>query len=255
MSDSITDLKVDIINEAFRMLRISGLTIRPSPEDLQSAILRLETMAAELERNRNIRLNYNFEKVPDPNSNSNIDLSNFHAMASNLAVRLVADYNKEIPPQLQAQANQALSTLSAWSAQLQAQETQYPTRQPRGSGNTQRYDRWARFYSGVDQSPQKTATNVIVLGDIDEYNESWQEYVRDVEDISTFTITADSGLRILSSSLDGQIVTYEVEAEGVNEVSNPQIANVKIQVETTEGRKNTRVIPFEIQNLENIGES
>ena len=60
--------KADRINSAYSKLRISGLTVDPSPEDLSLALMTFENMMSELEMGRNICMDYNFEVDPDPNS-------------------------------------------------------------------------------------------------------------------------------------------------------------------------------------------
>ena len=62
-----TGLKGDIINEAYALIRISGITSQPTPEELEKALDRLESMAEEF-FGRNINVNYAFEDEPDPNT-------------------------------------------------------------------------------------------------------------------------------------------------------------------------------------------
>ena len=69
-------LKVNIISDAYSKLRISGLTVLPTPEDLELALSRLESMMAELDV-RGISIGYNFEDNPDPNSLTNIPRYSF----------------------------------------------------------------------------------------------------------------------------------------------------------------------------------
>jgi hypothetical protein len=72
--------KVDLISGAYSKLRISGLTVQPTPEDLELALTRLENTMAEIEGARNICLGYNFEDQPDPNSVSNIPIGRITAL-------------------------------------------------------------------------------------------------------------------------------------------------------------------------------
>ena len=73
----VTD-KVDIILGAYSQLRISGITRSPTPEDLETALCRLENMAAEWDT-VGTSVGYNFEDEPDPNSNSGIKRGYRHA--------------------------------------------------------------------------------------------------------------------------------------------------------------------------------
>ena len=73
-----TVLKSDIINKAYDDLRISGLTTNATPDEIQTALIELESMAGEF-RVRNMDANYNFEDIPDPSANSNIPRSFLNA--------------------------------------------------------------------------------------------------------------------------------------------------------------------------------
>ncbi len=137
--------KIDIINGAFSQMRISGLTVDPGPEDVAVALDRLEDMASEW-LSRNVNVGYYFEDDPDPDSIFGVDRAYKQAFETNLAVNLIPDFNKDVPQVLFARATASYSTMSSSIAQVC--ETQYPSRMPRGSGNTFRYNRWRRFYPG-----------------------------------------------------------------------------------------------------------
>ena len=51
--------KADLINGAYSLMRISGITVDPSADDLALALERLEDMAEEF-AGRNIITDYNF---------------------------------------------------------------------------------------------------------------------------------------------------------------------------------------------------
>lgn len=56
--------KIQLINAAFRELRVSGLTAGPSPEDVEIGLEALE----DLMRSQRLPIPYIFEDVPDPNT-------------------------------------------------------------------------------------------------------------------------------------------------------------------------------------------
>ncbi|KZX80625.1 hypothetical protein A3717_39370, partial [Alcanivorax sp. HI0013] len=149
--------KVDIILGAYSQLRISGITRSPTPEDLETALCRLENMAAEWDT-VGTSAGYNFEDEPDPNSNSGIIRGYRNAFETNLAVRLIPDFNKTVPASLMMQASQSLSNLFARAAMQRVRGVQYPDRQPTGSGNNIRVGRWARFYSKPIEAPRASTT-------------------------------------------------------------------------------------------------
>ena len=120
--------KVDIINGAYTQMRISGLTVDPTPEDVEVALDRLEDMCAELEDSRNICIGYNFEEQPDPNSLTDTKRKYSHMLKTNLAMRLLHDFGKVPPPTLANQASQSLSTASSAVAAENARGVQYTRR-------------------------------------------------------------------------------------------------------------------------------
>lgn len=134
--------KIDIINGAYSQLRVSGLTVQATPEDVQLALDRLEDMASEW-RSRNVDVGYYFEDEPDPDSIFGADRAYKQAFETNLAISLIPDFNKTVPQALAAKASATYSAMS--SAVAQVCEVPYPSRMPRGSGN---FNRWNRFYSG-----------------------------------------------------------------------------------------------------------
>lgn len=232
--------KIDIIRDAYSQLRISGLTVQPTPEDLNVALYRLENMAAELDLN----IDYNFEDNPDVNSPHNVQRRFWHGLATNLAVRLV-DFGKTIPIELQRQANQAYSNML--SASYMPQQIQAPSRHPRGSGNTIRYNYGYRYYRPVERAPNTPQTNRMVVGDVDDFVESFASYLDQGETISSYTIEADDGLKILSDSLSSPNVNYRIEAENTTTDNSAKLI-VQIVATTSNSRVETRDTFFTVDS-------
>lgn len=238
--------KIDAIVDAYSQLRISGLTVEPTPEALETALDRLESMAAEWFE-RNICCGYQFEDEPDPNTPTGVRRGFKQAFATNLAVRLVPDFNKQVPATLFAQATQSLSNLSAVSAADRIKQVQYPSRMSRGSGNTLRYNRWARFYRLSGAAAANCKVNRMYIGDIGTFVEHFDAYLTDGETIASFSIVADTGVSITGSSNTDQDVNYTVEATGGSDGSAVgESRQVTIVITTSSGRVTTRVIQFEL---------
>lgn len=238
-------LKVDFINGAYKRSRISGITKSPTPEELETGLDMLENMAEEF-RGRNICTGYNFEDTPDLNSVHNVERKYWFAYETNLAVRLWADFygDKPVPPTLLRNQQTSFSFLSSDTAQIRP--TQYPARQPRGSGNSLRYNRWQRFYTPIAEAPTSCATNKMVVGDIDDFVEHFDAYLNDAETISSFTIEADTGLTIVSSSNATPDINYRISAVGTSGEELNTVFQVKIVVTTSDTRVETRLINFEL---------
>ncbi len=237
-------LKVDLISEAYSQLRISGLTVEPTPEDLEVALNRLEDIAHEYD-SRNIKVGYNFEVDPDPNSDSNIPRAFKQAFATNLAVRLIPDFNKAVPEMLGRMAMQSLSNMSARVASNNARQTEYPRRFPRGSGSTLRYNRWQRFYRDPPRAPQ--GSPLLNVGEINDFKEDFSDYLINQEEIQSFTISADDAVVIVSSSNDSPVISYRLEGEARAENRAQSLYNVTIVITTDTGRVSERVIAYNVQ--------
>ena len=209
-------LKIDIINDSYSQLRISGITVDPTPENIQLALNRLEGMAAEYE-DRGMCGGYNFTDEPDPNDESGIPLK-FR--------------------QLLSQASQASSNLSARTFQLRP--TQHPRTMPLGSGNTRRTLQWRRYYPEIAQPPIECATVQMRVGDINDFTESWAEYLNANETLDSYTVEVTTGITMQTQSLAAPIISYRIKAdtEGFNAV--------EFTVLTSDGRVDVRTVNFEI---------
>lgn len=246
----MSQLKVDSINAAYNKLRISGQTVDPTPEDLELALGELENMMVELS-SRGIEVGYNFEEQPDPNSDLNVPKKFWNMIATNLATRLIPNFNKEVSPVLYAQASQSMSLASGLCAADRLQQVAYPSRQPVGSGN-RIYARWQRFYTHLNQPPpNKPSTLFIMQGETNDFEESFAAYLRTDEHIETFEVTCDTGLTVISSArLDG-VIAYRLNAP--IEVSTTLWQQVKVKVTTTEGRIEIRILNFQVNPNIRVG--
>jgi len=236
--------KGDIINRAFSALRISGITADPSPDDLELALTKLENMAAEF-AGRNILTNYTFEDEPDPNAPHNMDRKFWHSYDVNLAVRLMPDYGKGQKPDvaLIRQASAGISFLSSATALIKA--VQYPNRMPIGSGSSIG-QRWGAFFTKQNEAPISYLTKTMYIGDITDFVEHFSSYLLDGEDISVYTIEANTGVTITADALDSPDINYTIQADGNSDGSGISLLNVKIVATTSDGRIETRIINFKI---------
>ncbi|MAF43433.1 MAG: hypothetical protein CMI54_04590 [Parcubacteria group bacterium] len=239
-------LKIDLINEAYQEIRISGLTTQPLPSELEYALTKLESMASEWEDVRNICVNYNFENEPDPNSEAGIKLGYRQAFATNLASRLIASFGKTPSPALITQASQSFAGLSTATAVVR--ETQYPERQPVGSGNSLRYNRWRRFYRQNPRAPIDCDTQQITQGEINDYQLNLVDYLEDGETVESYTYEASPKISVISESLSGLIWSYRAEAAETAE----QLERIQLTVVTDIGREQTFTINFNVAPLPNI---
>jgi hypothetical protein len=230
-------LKIDIINNAYKRARISGLTVQPTGEDVQLALDRLESMVAEWD-SINIDIGYKFETTPDPNTPHNVPRKYWNALETNLTLRILADFNKQVHPTLMAEQRTSYSSMIASTAQVN--RAAYPSRQPVGSGN--RLAGRSRRYYGEDSTlPVSSAIEKLQVGEINDYTYSFADYLLQSETISTYSVVAGDGLTLLSEVLVSSVISYQLEA-----VSSQISTTLEIEIETTGGRKEKRTIYFEV---------
>lgn len=239
-------LKIDIINEAYKEIRISGLTRQPSPKELEYALIKLDSMASEWQDVRNICVNYNIENDPDPNSEAGIKEGYRQTFATNLAMRVISAFGKVASPYLMGQASQSFSGLSTATAIVR--ETQYPERQPIGSGNSMRYSRWHRFYQKNPLAPIDCETQQITQGEISNYQLNLIDYLDDGETVDSYSFETSSKISVTEDDFSGLIWSYQAQA-----ASNAgRLQRILFTVVTDLGRKQTFTINFNVTELPNI---
>ena len=183
-------LKSEHIEDAYSQLRISGITVIPSPELQAKALNRLENMMAKF-YGRNMCLGYNFEQTPDLSTESGVERKHWNMIATNLAVHLIPDFNKQVPPALNALASADYSTSSSIVAADNVRQVQPPDRMPRGSGNSYKFNHQNRYNYPDEIAPNMCESNVLSKDDIEDYTESFVAYL-DSETISSYTIATRS---------------------------------------------------------------
>ena len=233
--------KIKTVNDAYSQLRISGLTSNPTPEDVEVALMRLENMMAELP----FSIGYNFEDEPEPNSLTNVARTYWQMMATNLAVRLIPDFNKVAPQALLMQASQSLSAAISKVAAENIRHVPYPNRQPLGSGNDLRQSYSYRYFPPAGIAPNEPGTIRVRAGDINDHMYGFSAFLNAGEVIASFVVTPDSGLTLVSSSNTDISVLYRLKVEG-SDVSIGSLRRVKVAITTSDGRVSNEYVDFEV---------
>lgn len=142
--------KSDLVRSALKRLAVTGFDYEIDPEELKSGVITLEQMMAAWDA-RGIKAGYQFADNPetaDINADAGVPDIAFMAITCSLAMELADTYGKVISQNL---AMSAASGMNSLLAAIQHQpQMQYPSRMPRGSGNTLRNWRWRRFYRETD---------------------------------------------------------------------------------------------------------
>lgn len=233
-----TKTKGYFTNQAFKRLMISGITTNPTPAETETALNILEDMMSEL-NSRNICTSFVFEEFPDPNTESGINPAYNNAAYTNLAIRVAGDYGRPVPPMLERQANQSMSNWSARTAKVN--QINPPSRQPRGSGNTFRWQNWYRYFRIEDNAPISCSTIDIKVDEINGFVIDFGLYLKDTEVISSYTTEVSNGLELLADSNTDTTINLE-QVKGIQFGFN----TIKLTITTDQGRVNPHVVNFNV---------
>jgi hypothetical protein len=237
-----TNRKLDVINDAYAELRISGLTVAPTAPDMVLALTRLETMMAEWFGNRNINVGYNFEASPTFAAYTNVALNYYNTMVTNLAVRLLAAFGMDIPQALAMNASQSISGTLGQTALQNARMVQPSRRMPVGNGNSFRGYFWNRFSIPVETPPPVSETNNIIQGEIQDKYEDFSSWLG-ANTIASYAIQSTPLLETSDDEISGSRINYRVAAPVANSGGGPwQI--VLITVTDSVGRINIRPVDY-----------
>ena len=192
--------KVEHINSAYSKIRISGITINPTPEDTETALWRLEDLMWEL-YGRTLDFNYNFEDVPLSTSESGVDRIHHNMIASNLAMLLLPDFGKDATPELAGQARSSFSASSAVIARKRLQGVNYPNRMPIGTGNRNFGFRSRKYFPAVHPAVTDASNYVLKCGEIEDFEESFFDWLGD-ETIASYAISVEAGVTLVDGIVD-----------------------------------------------------
>ena len=237
--------KLDIVNSTLSKIAISGITAPAMGEDYRRVLNRLEGMMYEFSETLNICTDYNFTPAPCGSDKHGMRFGLVEPISNILALRVLQDYGLEPGSALIASANAGVSALSAETAI--PRETQYPRRQPRGAGNTLRYNRWQRFYRKPDRVPVICSTFAITTNEINDYTESFNDYLRSGEDIESYRLRLTGGIELISVSESDGVINYRIR--GLNPSIDSGVEQIQIRIVTTDGRLEERLINAEVLPL------
>jgi len=116
--------KRDIIEQAFDEIGLAGYVFDLQPQQLDSALRRLDNMMATW-NGKGIRIGYALPSSPgssDLDQESGVTDMAIEAMALNLAIRLGPGYGRAIAPETKAAATMAYKQLLMTSAQIVEQQ-------------------------------------------------------------------------------------------------------------------------------------
>lgn len=129
--------KRQLIEDAFGELALAGYDFDLSPEEMQAALRRMDTMLATWS-STGINIGYRFGLTPtdsDLDQDAGVALTTVEAIYLNLAARIAGSKGKTMPRTTLFNAKAAYDALVSVVANAEAQEQQLDGTVPRGAGN------------------------------------------------------------------------------------------------------------------------
>lgn len=127
--------KRQFVTQAFEEIGLASYVFDLTPEQLDSALRRLDSMIAAWNA-LGIRLGYPLPSIPDDSDldeQTNVPDSSVEAIYTNLAIKLAPSYGKQVMPDTKATAKESYNTLLSIAAMPMQQ--QMPSTMPAGAGN------------------------------------------------------------------------------------------------------------------------
>ena len=181
--------KIDLVQGAYQLIRISGLTSKAIPEEIEIGLQTADDLAGEI--STTLDLGYiqptNYGES-DPDDFSGLSVQTAGPFKKLLALELVDYFGKAIPISLQTNANKGMRALE--HLLVNVMPTQNPGTLPMGSGNDYDY-RGDRFYPepiSDDGAIYKNTSDVFQLP-ID-----WNAWLAGLYDLDSVTYKADSSV-------------------------------------------------------------
>lgn len=151
--------KRQIISQAFDEIGLAGYVFDLSPDQLNSALLKLDAMMAQWDA-KNIKLGYPLAASPqnsEIDTETDVPLQSIEAIYTNLAMRIAPSFGKVVPIETKQFAKIAYDTLLAAAAFPRQQ--QMPGTMPAGAGNKSWRDRDNPFLRQPDDNPLAVDSN------------------------------------------------------------------------------------------------
>lgn len=146
--------KQQIVQEAFGELALQGFVFNVGPDEMVSALRRLDLFMATMQAKK-LFLTYAFPANPSDGSQlddpSGLPDSDIEAVVLNLAPRIAGNFGKTMAPSSLATAKAALDTVMIAAAQ--PLQVAYPSTMPRGAGNKPwRWSQYQTFFPPVNEA-------------------------------------------------------------------------------------------------------
>lgn len=198
--------KGSLVNGTYALMRISGLTKNPSPEDIQAGLQVADDYSQELlEDGLDLGWQYPLEYgLSDPADNSGITPAMAGPFKKLLFIQLCSFFGKEPPMAVVKTAADGLKTLE--QILVTVPDAQNPPTLPFGSGNEWDY-RDRTFYS---EPPINNDALYVFTDDILNYSHDFSDWLVDATLVSVAWDTQGNGLSIGTDTFNDTIATAEL---------------------------------------------
>lgn len=198
--------KGDLVNGALSIIRVSGLTVNPSPEEDTLATQEADDLAAEL-KGDGVNVNWQYPTdygLSDPTDTSGLIPEMAGGFKSLLAVRLLDYFGMQVTPALADRARRGLRTLEQITVSVPVSEN--PSTLPFGSGNEQDY-RSRRFYN---EPAINNDADYVFKGDLLNYTEDFSPWLINETLVSVTWKTVNSGILISNETFADTTATAQL---------------------------------------------
>jgi hypothetical protein len=238
--------KIDIINGAYKLLRISGLTVNPSAGEVSDALQTLDDYCAELQPTLNLGYIQPLEYgQSDPNDYSGLTLSMVGPLKKVMAIQLAPFFAKSIPPELAVIADAGMRSLEQLIVTVG--DSQNPATLPIGSGNEWDYrsDKFYREPNNDDGAINHYSNEVFQLP-ID-----WSSWLAGEFTLDSVSYDNDSGITLTNEGVvdDISVVTVSFNSTGQFQLcavatnSNGDIKNERLVFNSIDCKQATQYFP------------
>ncbi|QDP52075.1 MAG: putative peptidoglycan hydrolase [Prokaryotic dsDNA virus sp.] len=220
--------KIDIVNGTYSLIRISGLTSSPLPEEINTAIQVLDDLAAEISTSLNLGYIQPIEYgASGPNDDSGLSPELAGPMKKMLAVELVTFFGREVTPTLAAIAKSGMKSMERLLVSVP--DMQNPATLPIGSGNEWDY-RSDKFY------PEPNNDDGAIdhfKDDVFQFPFDWSSWVGETDTLISVTYDADSGINLSNEAIEGNTSVVTISFNSVGQFALCMVA------EKSDGEKKT----------------
>ena len=203
--------KIDIIDGAFKLLRISGITVNATNGEIVDALQTLDDYNAELKPIMDTGYIQPLEYgQSDPDDLSGLTIEMAGPMKKIIAIQIAPFFNKQIPPSLSAIASAGMRSLE--QLLVNVGDMQNPATLPIGSGNEWDY-RSDKFYREPDNDDgaENWYSNEVFQLPID-----WTSWLAGEFTLTSIVYDNDSGISLSDESIvdNTSVVTVSFNSVG-----------------------------------------